>query len=191
MGRREEQKAATHRALADAAVTLALEQGAAVTMGRIADAAGVSRRTAYRYVADREELLMFHPISWFTVFDAACSAHADEPVGRRLRLASLAIAAHIDADPDPVRRAFDATTGDPMWAGAFARINGRWVDRVTAEIVDPTDPVEVQLRGRMLGAAVMGVIDTVCLHWAGHDEPMAPLIDEGFDLLDGAFTWLD
>ncbi len=191
MGRREEQKAATHRALADAAVDLALAEGPGITMGRIADAAGVSRRTAYRYAADRDELLLFHPISWFAVFDAACAAHAEQPVAARLRLASLAIAAHIDADAEPVRLAFAAATSDPAFAGAYARLNGRWVDRVTAEIVAPSDPVEVQLRGRMLGAAVMGMIDTVCFHWASHDEPMAPLIDEGFDLLDGAFGWLD
>ncbi len=191
VGRRAEHKAATHRALADAAVDLALAGGPPATMGRIADAAGVSRRTAYRYAADRDELLLYHPISWLDVFDEAAERHADEPIARRLHLVSLAIAAHIDADAEPVKRAFAVATTDSSFGGAYARLNARWVDRVTAEIARPDDPVAVQLRARMLGAAVMGMIDTVCFHWAAHDEPMAPLIDEGFDLLSSAFAWLD
>ena len=109
----------------------------------------------------------------------------------RLRIASLAIAAYIDADAEPVRVAFAAARSDPAFAGAYARLNSRWVDRVAAQIVSPDDRVEVQLRGRMLAAAMMGMIETICLHWATHLEPMAPLIEEGFDLLDGAFAWFD
>ncbi len=38
-----------------------------------------------------------------------------------------------------------------------------------------------------LASAVMGMIDTTLELWAAGDEPMSPLLDVGFDLLDGAF----
>ncbi|MET0426584.1 MAG: helix-turn-helix domain-containing protein [Actinoplanes sp.] len=59
-GLRERKKAATRRALHDAAVRLAVEHGAErVTVEAIADAAGVSRRTFSNYFGSKEEALLY------------------------------------------------------------------------------------------------------------------------------------
>jgi AcrR family transcriptional regulator len=59
-GLRERKKAATRRALHDAAVRLAMRDGAdRVTVEAIADEAGVSRRTFSNYFGGKEEALMY------------------------------------------------------------------------------------------------------------------------------------
>ncbi|MET0415298.1 MAG: TetR family transcriptional regulator [Actinoplanes sp.] len=59
-GLRERKKAATRRALHDAAVRLAMRDGAErVTVEAIADEAGVSRRTFSNYFGSKEEALMY------------------------------------------------------------------------------------------------------------------------------------
>jgi AcrR family transcriptional regulator len=59
-GLRERKKAATRRALHDAAVRLAIEHGVdRVTVEAIADDAGVSRRTFSNYFGGKEEALMY------------------------------------------------------------------------------------------------------------------------------------
>jgi len=194
VGQREENKARTRAALVATAVELFLDNGYDnVTMTQIADAAGVSRRTAYRYFATKDEMAMYHPNSWLDVFDQAAARHADLPLGPRLRAVSHDIAAHIAADPVPVRQTFAVTTAFPSLASAYAATTARWIDRVSNEIErDGSDTPERALRARVLAAAVMGMIDKVCRLWAESDHTadgeMDRLIDVGFDLLAEAFN---
>lgn len=57
MAARDNQRARTRRDLVDAALAL-LRQGSTPTVVEVADAAGVSRRTAYRYFASGEHLMV-------------------------------------------------------------------------------------------------------------------------------------
>ena len=59
MSLREEKKAATRRAISEAAATLLLEEGAdAATVARVSERAGVSARTFHNYFADIDEALV-------------------------------------------------------------------------------------------------------------------------------------
>lgn len=189
MATRAEHKADTRAALAQAAVDLFTEHGyEAVTMADVAGRAGVSRRTAFRYFSTKEDLVMEYPMSWLRVFDEAVADHAELPIAPRLRAASHAIADHIESDPQPVKQAFAVAFSHPALAGRYASVSHRWIDRVTQEIIGDTETAPADaVRARILGSAVMGMIDAVCEQWAASDEPMSPLIDRGFDLLDPAF----
>lgn len=58
MSIRQRQRAVTRDAIRDAAIAVASETGfAAMTMERVAERAGVSPSTVYRYFADRDDLL--------------------------------------------------------------------------------------------------------------------------------------
>lgn len=189
-GTREERKDRTRRPLADAAVELFTARDyESVTMAEVAARAGVSRRTAFRYFDSKDDLLLVYPARWMVVFDRVTAELADSPLMERLRLASHAIADHIEADPEPPRRAITLALSNPGPTARYAAVSRRWVDRVTAE-VDGGQPGDAasRVRARLLASAVMGMIGAVCELRATGDEAMGPLLDEGFDLLVGSFA---
>jgi len=135
MSLREQNKQRTRRALGDAAITLFTEHGYdAVTMADVATLAGVSRRTAFRYFASKDELVMEHPAEWMAVFDESVAAHQHLPTGERLRVASHAIVAHIERDPDPVRQLLALTFAHPALTARYAASSHSWITRVAAEL---------------------------------------------------------
>ncbi|MBO2456644.1 TetR/AcrR family transcriptional regulator [Actinomadura violacea] len=80
-GRRERRKAATRRALADAALRLFLEHGYdGVTVTQIADAADVSIATLFKHVPDGKQALIFDDGSERR--EAVLAAVRDRPPGR-------------------------------------------------------------------------------------------------------------
>jgi AcrR family transcriptional regulator len=196
MGRREDNRERTRRALADAAVEqfLSLDY-AKVTMDSIADAAGVSRRTAYRHGGGKEEFILHHPDRWREVFRAhmaAGQAHALTLL-ERLHQASLAVVAHIEHDPQPVRQAFAAVNRHPQLAVTMMADTGRWMALLTEEIeravcADTPLDLEQQVTAGILAAALMGMIDRVYRAWVENGTDMGPLIDLGFELLEPTFT---
>lgn len=80
VGRRELNKRATRQALEQAAKQLFAERGfAATTVRDIADAAGVTERTFFRYFAGKEELILDDVLAWLPVLQNAILARpADE-----------------------------------------------------------------------------------------------------------------
>lgn len=80
-GRREEHKQATRAALQQAARTLFAEHGfQATTVREIADAAGVTERTFYRYYEGKQDLLAEEALGWVETLSAAIrSRPAREP----------------------------------------------------------------------------------------------------------------
>lgn len=81
IGRREAHKRATRQALQDAADRLYAERGVLHTTVRdIADAAGVTERTFFRYFKSKEDLLTRDAFAWMPAFQQAVLARpADEP----------------------------------------------------------------------------------------------------------------
>lgn len=193
MGRREVHKARTRDALRAAAMRLFTERGFdGVTMDDVASAAGVSRRTAFRYFRSKDDLVMTVPLDWIPLFDDAVAQVAGQPIGLRLRHASRAIATHVEADPEPVRTAVRLASTHPALADRYGAVSQQWINRLVAEIGGDGDvDAESRIRARMLGAAVMGVLDSVLEVWVERGGSMHALIDLGFDLLAPALDDLD
>lgn len=169
-----------------AATTAAFEElGPKATFDDIAKRSGLSRRTLFRYVDNKEDLLFIHPVLWIEIFDEAIAEVAGQPLRDRTMHAARRISEHIDADPEPVRRAMLVAMSDPAMARGYAGITRRWIDRIAAEIRgDATDP-ETIFKAGVLGAAVMGVIDMALNQWFVSD-PQPPLVDlvaRGLDYL--------
>ena len=118
IGRREANKRATRSALQDAATRLFAEHGfAGTTVRDIADAAGVTERTFFRYFAGKEELILDDILEWLPGLQ---SAIRDRP-----------------ADEAPLQAVGEAVKGLLRLAGARAAdgplalfANGRPVNRL-------------------------------------------------------------
>jgi len=187
VGERENKKQRTRRDLADAAVRLFTEHGYEhVTMADVAAAAGVSRRTAFRYFPSKDDLVMDYPIAWMDVFDRSIEANRRHPLETRIRVASHAVAAFIESDPESVKQLFALAFAHPTLAAKYTMSTRIWGQRLAAEIErDLAAGPEAGAHAQMLAAAVMGIIEAVCEIWATTDQPMEPLLDMGLDLLAG------
>ncbi len=102
-GRREAHKQATRQALQQAADRLFAEQGyGATTVRDIAEAAGVTERTFFRYFTGKEELIIEDALGWLPVLlDRLRARPADEDVGTALRRAVQDVGALLSASPRP------------------------------------------------------------------------------------------
>lgn len=191
---RAEHRRDTLTRIGDAAVDLFEVEGPSTTIETIAKHAGVSRRTIFRWVESKEQLAFVHPMIWADVFDRALADIDDTAtisLEQRLRAASNAVAAHIDADPEPSRRAFLVAAKHPELLSGFNFVFQQWVDRIAQEVLASAPPTgEAHLRSRIIGAAVMGMVDAVTREWllAPPGTRFADVHRKGFDLLAPLFT---
>lgn len=102
-GRREANKRATRLALRHAADRLFAEQGYAQTTVRdIAEAAGVTERTFFRYFGGKEELIIDDALSWLPLLqEHVRDRPAEEDPVSALRNAVLSLAADLRESPRP------------------------------------------------------------------------------------------
>ena len=94
------------------------------------------------------------------------------------------MARHIDADPQPPRRAFTVAAAHPALARGFTAVFQRWVDRVAAEVlvdVDPEPGEDDRFRARVVGAACMGVIDACSREWLRSGQSFESLFRRGYE----------
>ena len=170
-----------------AATTQAFEElGAAATFDDVAERAGLARRTLFRYVETKEDLLFIHPMLWLEIFDEAVEEKQHESLRERTLYAARRISEHIDADPEPVRRAMVVAMSDPVvMARGNAAANSRWIERIAAEIRGDATDDETVFKSTVLGSAIMGVIDAALGAWFVSDgsAPLVDLVEQGLDYL--------
>ncbi len=165
-GLRERRHLETKQALLDTAFELFSARGfASVTMDEIATAAGVSRSTAYRRFASKEDLVLEIPRRWLAAFDSAVGAlPADAGLADALRTGCMAVAEHIDGDAATVLAAYRVLEEAPS-----LRSNGvatsAWLERLIGLVARFGD-VDDELAG-MIGGAHLGAIDAMMITWAG------------------------
>lgn len=165
---RADHRRATLIALADAAVDLYGADGhTEPTVDEVAARAGVSRRTAFRYIERKEDLVFLRHLLWLDSFDEAVAAHADDSITVRLLRGAEAVSRSIDDDPAPVRQALAVAGRTPALAVGIGTVNRRWIERVDAEIA--LDHPDEPFKNRVIAAAFMGVIDAALAAWAGGD----------------------
>ncbi len=193
-----------------AATTEAFEQlGSAATIDDIAERAGVSRRTVFRYVDSKEDLAYIHPVLWLDVFDDAVAEVPELPVRDRLLYAAEKISLHVGDDPEPVKRAMAVAVAEPSLRGQ-AGTNQRWIARLAEEIMldarpnshddrgdddsgddqrdGPADP-EAGFRAQVLASATMGVIDASLGQWffSPPEVALVDIVTKGLDYLKPIF----
>ena len=182
-GLRERKKAGTRTAIQRHAVRLFGEQGYdATSVEQIAEAAGVSHRTVFRYFPTKESLVTTDDVG-----ERLAAACRDQPASlgpvAALRGALRTVLADLDVAAKRDRQAL--VLGVPaLWAASLPSVTAtkRVLDELVAERLDRpvTDP-----RVRALAGAVFGVLLSVWLDWAADPELDAAAV------LDAALAELD
>ncbi|GAA4691397.1 hypothetical protein GCM10023324_52920 [Streptomyces youssoufiensis] len=195
-GRREQHKAATRRALQEAASRMFAERGYAETTVRdIAAAAGVTERTFFRYFPSKEDLVLGEILDLIPAFQGLVRARpAGEPPRTAVMNAALELAA------DRRGRLGVLFSGPPQrFAGQPARpsrpVLGQFEDaladtlaeRLSADGADP-DP-HLALRASVLARAFAGALRAALIAYSALPDADRNLTT-GADLVRAAFGML-
>jgi AcrR family transcriptional regulator len=191
--RRREQ---TRTAIADAAVALFIERGfAETTMEEVADAAGVSRRTAYRHFPSKDDLVFEQPRRWLAHFDGEIATrHPGESMRELCRRGLLAVAQLIDSTSSSVLPAYSVFHATPSLRGANARIQDDWFERLVV-LLTPSRPPGASRRLQIatIAGALVGTTTMLVAVWA--TEPGAAIVamtEAALDQLDPIWPgWLN
>ena len=162
---RERRHAETRAALVDATFDLLRSHNfATLTMEEIAEKAGISRSTAYRRFASKEDIILDVPRQWSDTWDQAqTDIAADATLMTALSHGSLAVAQKIDEDHELVLLAFSALAESPTLQSSGAN-SADWIERVATTILRH-EPTLDQLEVRVLAGAWMGAIDAMMMTW--------------------------
>ncbi len=168
----------TRRAIADAAVSLFVEQGYDdVTMDQVAEAAGVSRRTAYRHFPNKYDLVFDHPTRWLEVFDTTIASREPAEATRDvIRRGVVAVAAEIERTSAEVLDAWNVFVSTETLMGRNARAQQQWRETyalmIAADLAEPADLLEVTT----LAGALVAMTDALCFTWASN-QPSADMVE--------------
>ncbi len=191
--RRHEQ---TRAAIADAAVALFAERGfAETTMDDVADAAGVSRRTAYRHFPSKDDLVFEHPRRWLVHFnDHVAEPRPGETQRERCRRGLLAVSRLIQAHAGSIAAAYKVMLATPSLRGYNGRTEDEWFERYM-ELFTPPGRVEAEraLQIATVAGALVGTTKALVALWAtGQPEAdMEAMTRAALDQLDPIWPdWL-
>jgi len=182
---RDRRKRRTAEAIVAAAVELFAERGfERTTVDQIAAAADISRRTFFRYFADKEELFFAEDERLLEVIEATLdAAPPGEPVLELARRATRALAARSTADP---RRRLDRErliAATPALQARRLAKNLRWEQAIAARLVERGAGEQEAL---LVPKLAMACFQTAYERWVrdpGRDLP--GLVDESFAALGG------
>lgn len=182
--------AQTRAELSTVAIRLFAERGfVETTMEDVATAAGVSRRTAYRHYANKEDLIFEHTRQWMDVFtDTVSSREPGEPTRLLCRRAVLAVAAAIEEAKEDVLTGYGVVAVTPALRARYARTNRDWLEAYTELLMADVDPDDASavLRASVLAGALVGGTDRALIHWFAHPE--LGLVDLTTTALDNVET---
>jgi AcrR family transcriptional regulator len=191
--RRHEQ---TRAAIADVAVALFAERGfSETTMDDVADAAGVSRRTAYRHFPSKDDLVFEQPRRWLVHFNHEIDEpRAGETQRERCRRGILAVGQLIQAHAGSIAAAYGVMLATPSLRGYNGRTEDEWFERYMELLTPPgaVDPARA-LQVATVAGALVGTTKALVAVWAAGqpDADMTAMTRAALDQLDPIWPdWL-
>jgi AcrR family transcriptional regulator len=191
LGRREANRRATRAALLTAARDLFADKGFdATTVRDIADAAGVTERTFFRYFAVKEDLIVDHILAWVPQLRAAILARpATEPPLTAIRHAMR------DTKPMSTGRSIGGLSLDRLGESASGSLQRRLENDLTeafAERLHARDRAhpDAEFEAEVLARTAVAVLRSALIRHArlrDDDTPDCPSIA---NLIDKAFAAL-
>jgi AcrR family transcriptional regulator len=190
-GRRELKKAATRRAIADAALRLALQHGVdSLTVDQIAVEADVSPRTFFNYFASRDDAILdVDPEATDRLVESLAARPPDEAPIVALRCAALEQLAvkHVDTDDRMARMALvESHPGlQARHAGHFAALEAALIDVVARRC--GLDPAVDHYPAAVVAAAAASFRVAFQRALTDPSVSVAELVTRVFDLLEAGF----
>lgn len=188
MGLRERKKADTRTALVDAALALFAERGYAhTTVDDIAERAGVSRRTFFRYFATKSEVAFPQRERRLARFALALEDDTGGSPRDRVRAALLTLARDYEENAEAFRQAQSALHAAPELLLAELLVERGWEERI-ADVLLGSRRVSPQERrqAQVFAAALVGVARSALRDWFEAGAP-PDLVRRGERALDAFF----
>jgi AcrR family transcriptional regulator len=161
------------------------EQGfAATTIEQVAAAAGMSRRTFFRYFSGKDELVAARLMASGDRLAAALEARPDdEPAWRALHAALADLISNVEEHEDIARPLHVMLQQEPEVRAAAHERAHLWLELLEpllARRMDHADPAEtIALRARALIGSALACFDAAQLTWAARPGArLGPLVDE-------------
>jgi AcrR family transcriptional regulator len=166
------------------------EQGfAATTIEQVAEAAGMSRRTFFRYFTGKDELVAARLLASGDQLAAALEARPDsEPAWPSLRAAFDELITDVEDHEDIARALHLMLQQEPEVRAAAHERGHRWLELLEpllARRLARTDPTgRNDLRARALIGSAIACFDAAQLTWVAHPgSRLGPLVDEAMQAL--------
>lgn len=180
---RQERKTRTAAEIAAAALELFTSRGfAPVTMAEIATAAGVSQRTLYRYVTDKEELLFGDDEAFRgTLRSAVVRRPPDEHPFTALRAASMSAAGVLEGRRADVERRAAIIAATPALLGRERAKHAAWEAVLADAVLERGVPTT---RARLLGRITVACYDEAITRWledTGQAPNLTTALKQAFD----------
>ncbi|MCR9162174.1 MAG: TetR family transcriptional regulator [Nannocystaceae bacterium] len=191
LSRREQKKAEVREALVQSADALFGTQGFdGTTVDQIAERAGVSRRTFFRYFPSKEAIAFPRSEQRVEAFRKLLGERcAQEGALPAVRGALLAVGEVLvaNADEELARQKFiDAS---PTLLAAELEVYRAWESAIADAVVQADAGEERQRIGNLFAAATIGALRSLIRVWhdKGGDINVLSLAEEAFALLEGGF----
>lgn len=190
---RDVARGAVRDQVSKAAWTLFAQQGfEGTTVDEIAEAAGMSRRTFFRYFSGKEELVLEQLVkSAGAVADALAERPLDEPAWMALR-AAFQVSVEIQEDhADTTRRLLRMLDDEPALRSVLSERRRRW-EELLAPYVAVRLPKRAAGRGpdpraRAVAASAIACLETAQAMWAEHPNArLTTLLDQAMSSVSGS-----
>lgn len=190
VGQREKNTHDRRAALVDAAYALFAAKGyAQTTMDDVAAAAGLSRRTAFRYFASKEELVFPARDERLRALKALLVPRPDETVFAAVKRACLATARAYETEREHLLAQWKIVESEPALLGRELQFDRHSEDAIfDAFLASETSP-RARRRAKVRAAAVVGAVRATLREWleGGATADLVRLGRETFAELEDGF----
>ena len=158
----------------------------AVTIDDLAKAAGISKRTFFRYFATKEEVVTWEFDETGTALLTAFRLRPrDEQPLVSLRFAMGLIIDRLSSDPERARALMQLIHRTPALRGRFLVTQDHWREQFTSAIAErlPGGP-RTPMLARLTATVSMAAVDAAIMAWAeSGDREIGTVVDEAFEAL--------
>lgn len=190
-GLREKNRTERRTALIEAAHELFRTRGyASTTMDDIADAAGLSRRTAFRYFTSKDELVFPHRDARLAMLQTALVAREGESAFEAVRRACLAMAREYQGDREGMLAQWRIVQAEPALIGRELQLDRQSEEAIEAAFLEgERDAPRGRRRAKVRASAVLGAIRATVREWleGGASADLVRLGRETFVELEHGF----
>lgn len=189
-GQREKNRAERRAALIAAAYALFATRGyAATTMEDVAQTAGLSRRTAFRYFASKEDLVFPEREERLAMLGALLEPREGERAFETVRRACIALARHFQDDAGRMLAQWRLMQAEPALLGRDVQLDRAFEELLEQAFARGEKSPKGRRRARVRASAVVGAVRATLREWleGGASADLVRLGRETFAELEQGF----
>lgn len=193
MGIRERKKVRTQRQLAQAALNLFLAQGFdETTVDEVAERAGVSRRTFFRYFDSKEAAFFANQEERLEAFRVLLEARtASESALRSVRRACLAMAGTYVEEREITLAQHRVVQASRQLKAYDQQLDDQWEEALFEALLDDVNSDDARLRAQVRAGAILGGVRAVLRAWFadGGRGDLEAMGDRAFGILEAGMAF--